>query len=305
MKRKVLLSLVTLLIWEIAQVNAQVNIEFTKKLENAVNGQDITSKAIIGSVVVVKQSYQVKNKKNGKIYGRNGKKNFGQGFSIGVKTEAGLVLTDEALKPWISDNAFKKVEQNYEPIISLTEIRAVEEKIQADFSQCPLHIGSPQPQGLWIAKAGDVSPYAMEIDTEEGGKAGWLIWYTTEKSLTNDPKEVIGIQAVSKRIELVPDITEFDIDVPSTDKIVLGAIYISPTYLGGGHISYKLVGMAVNTEGQWKLRTPFVGFAYSKANHVQETGQNGSQPKEQQPAEEQQKDENVELTPISKEKKKK
>ena len=52
-------------------------------------GQKITESAIQGSCVVVRQSYQIKNKKTGIVYGRNGRDEFGKSYrSVVIGTSA-------------------------------------------------------------------------------------------------------------------------------------------------------------------------------------------------------------------------
>lgn len=261
-------------------------------------GQVITECAVSGSVVIVKQSYQVKNKKSAKVYGRNGRSDFGHCYSLGVKTEAGLVLTDCALKPWLFDPAFKKVENDYDPVISLTEIREVEDSGSVKFTQNPLKLDRNQPEGLWIANNNDIAPKFMELDHTEGSKDGWLIWYIAQKDLDNTADGKITLKTISKKVETSSNGgEECDIESPDGGCNVLGAIFVYPTYPGGGHVTYKLVGMAVKKEKEWKLRMPFVTFSFEKK---------GSEEVEQPVAETEKKEdkaqEEVELTPIEKEK---
>lgn len=262
-------------------------------------GQIITENAVKGSVVIVKQSYQVKSKKNGKVFGRNGKKEFGQHFSIGVITENGLVLTEASLKPWIDDKAFKSVEDNYEPFISLTEIRAMEGKEQLKYVQCPLQIGNQQPNGIWIAQTNNSSNNSMEIDPEEGNKDGWLIWYTSKESLYSNSESSVSIQTINKKL----DINGGDIEIggPSNSELLLGGIYVTPIYLGGGHISFKLVGIAIKENDKWTLRTPFIGYSNEKTIAVQEEQLQETVQQEEEKTEESQ--EEIELTPVAQDKK--
>ena len=118
------------------------------------SGQVMVEKSIDGTIVLVKQSYQVKNIKTGKIYGRSGRKDFGHSFSIAIKSEHGFLLTEKGLKPWLYDESFKKVENDYEPVISMTEIREI--STESKFIQCPMKIQSQQPaEGIWIANIAD------------------------------------------------------------------------------------------------------------------------------------------------------
>lgn len=264
-------------------------------------GQIITEKAVCRSVIVIKQSYQVKNKKNGKVYGRNGRSEFGHFYSLGVKTEAGLVLTEGALKPWMYDTAYKKVEENYEPVVSLTEIRDIEVEGNVKFKQLPLKIDRNQPEGVWIANSDSIVPYAMELDNAVGSKDGWLIWYVAQKDLDTTPEGKVVVKTISKKVDISGNGEDMDIESPDGGNNILGAIYVCPTYLGGGHIAYKLCGVAIKNDSQWKLRIPFVNYTFEKTS--KEKVVEPAIPQTEVSDETEQED--VELTPIEKGKKRK
>lgn len=282
-------------------VQGQINIDYTKKLEKAFKEQQTVEQAIQDCVVLLKQSYQVKNKKTGNIYGRGGREDFGHIYSIGVKTDAGLVITEEALSPWLFDNAFKKVEQDYSPFISLTEVRDIEKDKNVSFSQCPLQMGRNQPIGIWIANLQATSENSMEINVEEGYKDGWLIWFMASKDLDTDPESEIMMQVNSLKHDVSSDATDIDIEAPTKGNSILGGVYVSPTYLGGGHVAYRLVGMAIKEDKQWKLRTPFAGFSYKKVSKTEPENDVTSETDEGGVSEEQ----DVELTLIDKDNKSK
>ena len=280
-----------------AQLLGSVDLD-PKNFPVSVSSDSMVTRAIQGSVVIVRQSYQVKNQKTGKVYGRNGRKDFGHFYSIGVKTEAGLVLTDGALKPWLYDTAFKKLGEDYEAVISLTEVREVN---NSKFNQCPLQMGRQQPEGLWVANAGDVASNSMEIDQEEGKKDGWLIWFVTKKDLDTKADTKISTQSVNKKIEVNNGSYSLDVDVPVSNDLVLGGIYVCPVYLGGGHVAYRLVGVTVKEGMQWKLHTPFMEYFFEKSSACQQHQQDEPIAVE----EEQEQEQEVELTPINQDKKKK
>lgn len=282
---KVLFTIVALLIC--GSAHAQLTIGKSA-------GQVMTENAITSSVVIIRQSYQVKNKQNGKVFGQNGRDDFGHTYSIGVKTEAGLALTECGLKPWLFDNAFKKVEQKYEPIVSLTEIRDIELCKDSSFSRCPLRIGRQQPEGLWLADAGAIAPNAMEIDNVDSEKDGWLIWFIAKKPLDEDPNAGISMQTLNKKITVSG--ADIEIDAPSGGSQVLGGLFVCPSYLGGGHVAYRLVGMTVKSEDKWLLRTPFSGFPLERTvTDVKPVEK--SEPSQNEPSDEDS-NENVKLTPI-------
>lgn len=290
---KKVLFIVSIALWTSISACAQLlgSIDFNPKdLSVTASFDSIVTRAINGSIVIVKQSYQVKNRDNGKTYGQNGRSDFGHNYSIGVKTEAGLVLTDGALKPWLYDEAYKRVEDKYEPIISLTEIREVVTDGQTKFIQNPLHIGKQQPEGMWIANGEKVSPNAMEIEGQDGEKEGYIIWFISKKKLDDAPNSAIDVKVVNRRIEVKGE--DIEVDAPSGKKMILGGVYVCPAFLGGGHVAYKLVGCMVNFEGRWMLRTPFIGMT------IEKTQEDLSDEDTEQPVE-------VELTPIDGDKKSK
>ena len=262
-------------------------------------GQIITENAIIGSPVILKQSYQVKNKKTGKVYGRDGRKDFGHYYSIGVKTATGLVLTDAALKPWLYDSAFKKVEQDYDPVISLTEVLEIGNKERQEFYQCPLQMGRQQPEGMWIANENAADPNAMEIDKEAGSKDGWLLWFVSKKSLDDVSEFSIDIQSISKKIEVNNGNGDMEVEAPNENDLILGGIYVCPAFLGGGHIAYRLVGLTFKDDKQWKLRTPFVGYSFDKQQVEESQQEVPTETAEEEP------EDDVMLTPVESGKSKK
>ena len=229
------------------------------------SGQVMVEKSIDGTIVLVKQSYQVKNKKTGKIYGRSGKKDFGHCFSIAIKSEHGFLLTEKGLKPWLYDESFKKVENDYEPVILMTEIREI--STESKFIQCPMKIQSQQPaEGIWIANIADsLNTDKLEIDNENGVKDGWLIWFYSPKDSKADELGAVSLQSANKKIDVKYD-KSIDIDEPANSNHVLGGVYVCPYFIGGGHIVYKFVGMVVKIENKWKLQIPFVGMSHENSS---------------------------------------
>lgn len=217
----------------------------------------LVENALDGSVVVVRQSYRVKDKKTGKPYGQNGRAYFGHTYSIGVKTSSGLILTDAALKPWLHDPAYKKVMDAYDPVVSLTEIRVVRNNENPDYVQCPLRIHGTQPDGLWIADTDSTSSSDMEIDVTSGKKEGWIIWYVAKQDLEQSPLSNISLQ-ISNKVYDVKFGEDQDVDNPIGGNKIIGGLYVCPYYSGGGHINFRLVGMMVRDDNKWKLHTPFV-----------------------------------------------
>lgn len=282
-----------------AQLLGSLDID-PKRFSMQSTSDSLLIKAIDGSVVVVRQAYQVKHKKNGKTYGRNGRTDFGHSYSLGVKSDAGLVLTDGALKPWIFDSAFSKIENDYEPVISLTEVRVVEQANSSKFAQCPLQLSRQQPDGAWIANVKDAVCGSMELDTQEGIKGGWIVWISCKKDLDDDPEATFKIATVAKTVENANSNDVIDVETTANDDNLIGGLFVTPCYLGGGHVTFRLTGMIVKVDDKWKLKTPFIGYTVERATQEPE-----KQPESVQSEQKQEENEEVELTPIGGDNKKK
>lgn len=220
-------------------------------------GQTIAENAVKGCAVIVKQAYQLKDDKTGKAYGRHGKNEFGCNYTIGVKTNKGLIITDNAIRPWNDDSNYKKINGNYTPVISRTEVRDFSVSEKSEFKQQPLKLAANQPHGLYIARTDDSTPSGMEIDYTSGKKKGWLIWYESEKNINEDPNSSISINSINNEMEFKEGQTEYEIDTPTNEKDVIGGIYVCPQFRGNGQINFCLVGIIALSDGKWKLTAPF------------------------------------------------
>lgn len=277
MKRIAILLIATLMV---VNSNAQIFVKST--------GQSITEDAVKGCIVVVKQAYQLREDKTGKTYGRNSKNEFGCNFTIGVKTNQGLVVTDNALKPWNDDANYKKVSSGYTPFISRTETRNISES-EGTFKQQPLKMTGKQPEGLYIAQTDDSVPSGMEIDYTSGNKKGWLIWIESKKSMMEDLNTSISINSISKEMEFKNGQVEYAIDAPANEKNVIGGIYVCPQFPGNGQVNFCLVGIITLSDGKWKLTAPF-----TTADESSEEETKISEVKEN----EMQEDDELDLTPV-------
>jgi hypothetical protein len=200
------------------------------------------------------------------------------------------------------DESFKKVENDYEPVISMTEIREI--NTESKFIQCPMKIQSQQPaEGIWIANIADsLNTDKLEIDNENGVKDGWLIWFYSPKDSKADELGAVSLQSVNKKID-VKDDKSIDIDEPANSNHVLGGVYVCPYFIGGGHIVYKFVGMVVKIENKWKLQIPFVGMSRENSS-VEPDEKPQEEPNVEESAQEKD-DQDIDLTPVEQPKDKK
>jgi hypothetical protein len=202
------------------------------------------------------------------------------------------VLTDMAIEPWRFDSSFNKYQGQYRPIISKTELRHI---AAADtFHIQPLKGEKEQPEGLWLMRGIDTDTPVMEIETAAAEAEGWMIWCYAEQPLAEKPDATVSLNAVNQKLTLTEGKTQHDISAPAVKGQLLGGLYVTPAYTGGGRVAFRLVGMAVSSGDKWTLNTPFQSVILPAPTAATEGKQN-VQPGHEAPA----------LTPIKQDKKKK
>ena len=280
-----------------------------KEILSTTPPDSIASKATFTSVAIIKQSYQIKDKKKGQVFGRDGRNDFGHSYSLAIKTEAGLILTDIALQPWLYDEDFKKVEKDYEPIISLTEMRNIHSDGNVKFKQTPLKIGQEQPNGIWLATTEDPFENSLAIDAEDGQKDGCIIWFCVNQNIDKNPNAKVFLKTSQIKMDVKESRNYSTVGPPAGQELVLGGIFVRPVFLGSGQVIYKLVGVATKDENDWRLCTPFVGFVNNLAPKKEKVEKSAESIEETKRKEAIPEGENIEkeleLTPIKQNKKKK
>ena len=78
--------------------------------------QQIIHDATKDGLVIVSQSYQLEDTVTHQKFGRYGKPEFGQGYSVGVKIPGKLILQRSAVEPWNEDPNFERYKKSHMPV---------------------------------------------------------------------------------------------------------------------------------------------------------------------------------------------
>ena len=231
--------------------------QFSLKTSN----QQFIEKALSNGVFMSKQSFQIRDKKSGELFGLNGKKEFGIQYSLGFKIKGGILLTDKAVNPWNYESKFDKYRDQYEPV--LLDAYYADSKETADYTRLSYDIASKQD-----IVNGEIYKFSSEafngtglgLDSSLGEKDGWLIWLTADPERDKESSSKISLTIYSKSINVNNEAKSFAVEPFNTIQEILGGIYVVASYKNVGCVEFNICGVLTKIDNEWKLVCPFVGM---------------------------------------------
>lgn len=222
--------------------------------------QKIVEQAIVDCIMLVRQSYYLVDKSTGEAYGRNNQDEFGSNVSLGILTNNGFVLNKKAASPWLFENDFdfQTYEKDYKPEIIKTEVKSIKE--DSLFIQFPIICKPIEVDGGYISQLDGYIGNCLEVDSENGEKDGWVVWFLNKSSGEISTAD-ITMESYTLKIDMTKKKNIYEINQPADTDKVIGGVYLSLNYLGGGHVVYKIVGYMVKMDDKWmitKIPSPIV-----------------------------------------------
>lgn len=228
--------------------------------------QEIIEKAVKPGLFMVKQSFQICNKKTGELYGLNGKKEFGIQYSIGVKIPDGICLPEKAVHPWIYNNKYDKYKEEYTPRFYQSAFSELGEQIKFDtldyvYAKQKILVDTL----LYSISSKTFDGKGFVLDYTTGKKEGWLVWLTANKDANFEQNADIYYTIYRKTLNIDNKNNILVTDQPNIgEQCFLGGIYVVPTYTEVGIIEFRLCGILVPNENKWKVYCPFIGWDKNK-----------------------------------------
>lgn len=229
--------------------NAQIFIKSTE--------QQFIEDAVKNGLFLAKQSYQICDRETGDLFGFRGNKEFGTEYSVGVKVDGGFLLTDKAVRPWVSDEKFAKYADKYDPIFYQSRYKELKPKAEYDSLDCDL---TKQKQladtAVYRFESTTFGKKGFVLDTASGEKQGWIVLVTIDKDA--DPENAdVNYTIYRNDITVDADNSSVKIDNPNADRKILGGIYLVPAYTGIGVLEFRLCGVVAQSGKGWTIYCPF------------------------------------------------
>jgi hypothetical protein len=191
-------------------------------------------------------------------YGWNHAPNFGESYSLGIKAGNGYYLEDKAVRPWKYDPHFDEYRnsQQYAPVLSQSEYLPYKHSADTAFVELPYqNIASKAIAGGQFHLVAD-SIFANKgfvANDSDGAKAGWLVWLISGDSLHNINDESLSLLIYRNELKFETGKNAYPIEAPSTNKLVLGGLYIVPQTEAIGKITFYLSGLVSEKDGHWQV----------------------------------------------------
>lgn len=216
---------------------------------------DWIEKAVTPALFIFNQSYQIRDKKTGELYGRYGHQEFGGLSSLGIQISQGIILTDKALTPWIYDQNFKKYKDKYEPVLFKSTYKRLDSTTETPLELSNVSEITLQDSILHEFSLTEFHNEGLVIDTVAGRKEGWVVIITNDSIRNNSAR--YSCQIIKKEFEIKPEVSKFEVDVLHSSNSVVGGLYLVPSVSKMGVLEFRLGGVLVNKNTKWEIICPF------------------------------------------------
>jgi hypothetical protein len=222
--------------------------------------QQLIEDAVKEGVFIVHQTYQLcdTTKRDSQCYGWNNASNFGETYSLGVKTENGYYLDDKAIHPWAYDSKYEtyRSDKQYVPRLLRSEYRPYHSLESKSWNS--LSYKNRAPEDVAGGRCYFVSDPVFDnkgfpANDDDETKQGWLVWLVSADSLEKRNDVPLSLLVYRNELKFESGKSAYTIDAPSTNKRVLGGFYVVPQVTEIGHIVIYLSGFVSGNGDLWQV----------------------------------------------------
>jgi hypothetical protein len=222
--------------------------------------QQLIESAVVNGLFVVHRCYQLQDTTTAEpsYFGWNNFSYFGDTYSLGVKVRNGYYSGNMAAHPWMYDIKYEEYRNRnrYVPVISESYYRQVEDTAYQTLPLKDRIVKEISSNRIYFVQDTLFQNKGFEIDNSDGIKKGWLVWAVTEKPLAEQNNQAVSFLIYRAELVFESGKESYDIKNPSTDKVILGGIYLLPKTTGIGEITFQLTGYLHREDSQWQVIRP-------------------------------------------------
>lgn len=220
-------------------------------------------------ILLLRQEYQLEDTVTLKRYSWNKQPEFGSTLSFCVVTADGYMASDQAMRPWEYDSKYDKYRNTvYRPVLSKTYCKSILDKEYRLIGCMNPNKRTSLANDKWAQVCDSLfAERGFIVDPLESEKDGWLIWLTADSAgkIESEP-----LTLISYRHKLAGETEKsiYEIPTPTTQRHVIGGVYVRPQYHEIGRVEFALVGIVARTDNGWQLiRTVHGCQSESKDSH--------------------------------------
>lgn len=235
------------------------------------SNQEFVEKAIMNGFFLIQQSYQLKDSVTNKFYGRLGKDEFGTVYSLGIKMKRGILVADQAIRPWEYDENFDRFRSTHIPVIYETKYKELCDS--CTFS--PFEINRQEvslPGQFSLVQDSHFHGNGFELDTISDEKDGWLVWIVSGDSIDKADSASISYIIYKKDLKQAANNKTFVVNAPTTDQVIWGGIYIVPQQTAVGQLTFRLSGVLLEKDHKWNIVIPVAENRTEKTEEIRGDG---------------------------------
>lgn len=234
------------------------------------NNQQLIEDAIKGGMILLEQSYQLEDTTTHQRFGRYGKEEFGKSYSLAVKVNDGICITDRATRPWEYDENFSRYRDSHRPILYKTSYRELPDSLPANMLALDYSIQKHYENSTLCFAMDSISFRRNGFITDEtsGERNGWIVWVSSTSKLGEcDSSTAFDYIIYKLSLNVSADSISYPVSTPQTDKHIWGGIFVIPEQSAIGQLTFRLCGIAEPNNASWQLIVPFCTASSAEQQH--------------------------------------
>lgn len=221
-------------------------------------GTDVlVDNSVKGGISIIKSEYQLKNKKDGSLYGRGGKDVYNVVYQVGINLPTGIMVMNDIRTPWETDKDFDKYRNNesYEPVLKTIKVYSkvnTDSVINRELALDTKIICNADSSAFLVMDTKSGNQFITRVVTNQI-KDSWILWFAVDKGQKLIGFENLTFNTVYQRQE--EEINGKIVRTPLGSDILLCGILLAPHITGIGKIELHLAGIINKDSNNWKLNS--------------------------------------------------
>lgn len=238
---------------EFGRFKRAAKVQPSESIEN-----QLVTKIAKDGAFILSQSYQLEDSV-GKFFGLSSNKEFGSETSLAIKVKNGYLLYDIARVPWDYNPRFTKLKKRYNPVLFPSQYSDLSREARYDsISFNCTDLVTIYPNQIYGMKSDTFFNDGFSVSHNVGNTDGYAVWYVLPFDIDMNKSSNLEIVPLEMKLEIVEDRSqEYVVPMPQVNGKLMGGMYVVPEISSVGRLDFKINGIIIGSEEDWKLVCPF------------------------------------------------